>query len=163
MLYTQNNLTQVTLLPQGALQQVIIQASPREKVFWGPDAILGQHQKHFTHFNNERYHLHQDKAAWFPENDAQQVRVGDKQVIPPWKGKTVLHGKFLCDYWSTPHFGDKDTSDPSEKAGDLSLRRRDGARMWTQLLWSLIQASFPYYHALRITGNRPVWVLGRAG
>lgn len=73
----------------------------------------------------------------------------------PRKVKTVLHVKFLCDYWSTSHFGDKDTSLPSEKAGDLPHLRRDGARMWTQFLW------LPYYHVLRVTGIRPVWGLGQ--
>ena len=86
VLSTKNKQTQATLLPQGLSNKSSFRQPPGRR---RPEALTlsSCNIKSISLTSPLRQHLHQDKAAWFPENGTQQARVRGGQAIPLGRGK----------------------------------------------------------------------------
>lgn len=87
VLSTKNNQTQATLLPWGLSSKSSFRQPPGRRRS-GALTLSSCNIKSSSLTSPMRHHLHQDKAAWFPENGTQQARVRGVQVILLGKGKT---------------------------------------------------------------------------
>lgn len=86
VLSTKNNQTQATLLPRGLSNKSSFRQPPGRRCSEAL-TLSSCNIKSISVTSPLRHHLHQDKAAWLPENGTQQVRVRGEQVIPLGRGK----------------------------------------------------------------------------